>query len=243
MNYNIYDTGEAKYRTRRDQKSDLEISISELPQSAKAVDKQVLRTIRSMFPKYNDTTTIYHGDIEDCGICLRHTYDEQGLIRRCNVIILDTSIASMDKEALQQQKVTLLPDGKHLSPRDALKKVLLHERSHTLFPKVYGRQIRHLAACIGHNDPEALVDTVEEAYAFWFDDSISGHQQFYDEAAYGYERLDSTQLKYFYSCFMEASQKWGIDYVCTNLKKIVRNSIPDIQDISLPQLIHQNIAR
>ena len=236
MSYTIYDTGDTKYRTLRKEKEDLQISVDELPASAKAVDKHVVNTIRSMFPRYKDSARLYHGDMDDCGVCLRRTIDEDGIVRRCNVIVIDSAIAYMDKDTLEDQKVTLLPDGRHLSPRDALKKVLLHERSHTLFPQVYGRQLRHLAACIGHNDPKELLDTVEEAYAYWFDDSVSGQKQFYEESAAGYDSLDGIQLKHFYSRFMEVSQKCGIDYVCSNLKQIVQDSMHDIDDIRLPQL-------
>lgn len=132
--------------------------------------------------------------------------------------------------------------GAEYSRRHHFKDVLQHECLHAIFDIRYEQIIQSALLTGKLLTPEETrhifkaIRGVDEAYAYWGGDVITGHKHLFEEDISDYEEntdADVKTLKYFYQQFHELSKARGDRFIQGNLVHLVTSNMPYVTEVIL----------
>ena len=105
-----------------------------------------------------------------------------------------------------------------------------------------GVRYSHVIENVTHKEiaPNPIIQAINEAFAFWGMERLTGQRHIFDEFADQYSnklgRAAGNALKFFYLLFHEQSRRKGDRYIVDNLVPLVAQYLPRMQSVSLTRL-------
>ena len=105
-----------------------------------------------------------------------------------------------------------------------------------------GVRYSHVIENVTHKEiaPNPIIQAINEAFAFWGMERLTGQRHIFDEFADQYSnklgRAAGNALKFFYLLFHEQSRRKGDRYIVDNLVGLVAQYLPRMKSVSLTPL-------
>lgn len=199
-----------------------------LPDDAERVHEEIWGEVCRLRPVERQSVYSYNKP----GLAEPRAYTLSGT----GIIFIQQDIALMSKTLgymffqLKNQGATRQPEK-----RDYLKLLLAHEYAHKLFERYYQDRLvrnerQYQNRIIRVNDTEMnqerALKAVNEAFAHWFSEHVTGFQDFSNDNADTYrEQCDVPLMKHLYIIFTEEAKNKGAEYVLNNLPHIAYSSM------------------
>lgn len=170
----------------------MDYSAAPISAYAEGIHQQVLGKIRNLVGDPSISRRVFEADLVDFEGCVTDPF-EDGLTH----VLVDKRIAGFMKGGCAQRSLARANPHRTISPEDVFMSVTAHEYGHILFD---GRIERRMYQVMKQAPFFSVPMEFREAFAFCFEDMVTGVRVPIDEMRGFYERegLDSDEMASFY---------------------------------------------